>query len=496
MKSIAERVLIVFFVVLLAAQCVPAAAAGSRDPLKQRKILGNSEQAAEESETVAAPTQATSGVPGSQLPILERAIDPDAYVLGPYDEIGVTIMGTEPRTFQLNVLPEGDVLVPDVGPVHADGLTLTEFRRALSDKVNMYFRNVEIYCYLEAPALFRVFVTGAVEKPGVVAVSGVERVTDAIEKAGGVRGGGSTRRITLERGGELIRIDILRFLLQGDLKNNPFLRSGDRVQVPPAGARAVITGQVKRAGTYEIVEGESISDLIELAGGFTIDALDDSVLLTRVEGGRVSVSSIAKTQFDMPLRDQDEIGIFDRLKWRRYVQVEGATLRTGRFLLAPGEGIADLIVRAGGLESSADRSAAYVQKRDGKTVKVDLKDYLSPEPTTDVALEDGDVLTIPSMRRTVTVGGEVNEPGEFPYNGSMTIVQYIGLAGGPSENGSVNRVVIYSSDGRTRGVDRNDHPSMGDVIIVKKSSYKIFGDFFSGVIRIGTIVVSILILNK
>jgi hypothetical protein len=60
----------------------------------------------------------------------------------------------------------------------------------------------------------------------------------------------------------------------------------------------------------------------------------------------------------------------------------------------------------------------------------------------------------------------------------------------------VDRVVVYSPDGRAHGVDRNAHPGGGDVIIVKKSAYKIFGDFFSGVIRVGTIVVSILILNK
>ena len=178
------------------------------------------------------------------------------------------------------------------------------------------------------------------------------------------------------------------------------------------------------------------------------------------------------------------------------MQVEGGTLRTGRFFLAQNEGLADLIVRSGGLKASADRSAAYIQKKNGTTVKVDLKDYLSPAPAKNIELEDGDVLTIPEIRKMVSVGGEVNAPGEFPYNGDMTIVQYIGLAGGPSKDGSVDRVVIYSPDGRSHGVGRDAHPDRGDVIIVKKSAYKVFGDFFSGVIRIGTIVVSILILNK
>jgi len=495
MKSMVTSVLLAFLVISLPAAGTPALGAVQKDALK-RKGLKEIEQPISETEEAPSAAEARTAMSLSNLPILERTVDPDSYVLGPYDEIGVTIVGPEPRSYVINVLPEGDVLIPGVGPVHADGLTLNEFRRALASEVEKYFRNIELYCYLETPALFRVFVTGEVVKPGVVAVSGVERVTDAIEKAGSVKGGGSLRLITLERGGNLIRVDLFRFLNQGDLKDNPFLHSGDRVYVPPGGSHAAISGQVKRPGTYEIVEGETVADLITLAGGFAADALEDSMLVTRIEGGGVTTMSITKSQFDMPLRNMDEFGVFDRLKGRRFVFVEGATNRTGRFVLAANEGLSELMVRAGGLKYNADISSAYIQKRNGATIRADLKDYLSPGPSKNLGLEDGDALTIPFLRSTVTVGGEVNEPGEFAYSGDLSVVQYIGLAGGPTKDGSVDRVAIYSPDGRVRAVDRNGHPGRGDVIIVKKSTYKILGDFFGGVVRIGTLIVSILILNK
>ncbi|MGD1047459.1 MAG: SLBB domain-containing protein [Candidatus Krumholzibacteriaceae bacterium] len=504
MKSYATNLLIVALALALSSMIAPAAMGQQQDVYRQdvlkKKGLKNIEQSlavgaggTSEEQPGEQPTPAALL---SNLPTLERAIDPDQYVLGPYDGLVVSIMGPEPRIYSLNVLPEGDVLIPGVGPVHADGLTLTEFRRALAAKVNIYFRNIDLYCYLETPAVFRVFVTGEVANPGPVAVSGVERVTDAIEGAGSVKSNGSLRLITVERGGKEIRVDLLRFVQQGDLGNNPFLRSGDRVHVPPAGWHATIQGQVKKPGNYEIIEGETVADLIDLAAGFTTEAIDDSVLVARIAAGGIATVGIPKSRFGMPLADQDEIGVFDRLKGRRYVQVEGATLRTGRFFLAQNEGVADLIVRAGGLKPTADRSAAYIQKKNGTTVKLDLKDYMSPAPAKTIELEDGDALAIPEMPKTVSVGGEVNEPGQFPYNGDMTIVQYIGLAGGPTKDGSVDRVVIYSPDGHERGVGRDAHPDRGDVVIVKKSAYKVFGDFFSGVIRIGTIVVSILILNK
>lgn len=496
MKAFVTNLLIVALVGALSSQAALAAISDQQRDILKKKGLRDVEQPLVVGAEETSAEQPAGTVLLPNLPMLEKAVDPDQYVLGPGDGLVVSMMGPDPRMFALNVLPEGDVLIPGVGPVHADGLTLTEFRRALATKVNTYFRNIELYCYLETPALFRVFVTGEVASPGPVAVSGVERVTDAIEKAGNVKSNGSMRLITLERGGKEIRVDLLRFVQQGDLANNPFLRSGDRVHVPPAGWHAIITGQVKKAGSYEIVEGETVADVIGLAGGFTTDAFDDSVLVARIAAGGVTTLNIPKSRFGMPLADQDEIGVFDRLKGRRYVEVEGGTARTGRFYLAQNEGIADLIVRSGGLKASADRSAAFIQKKNGTTVKIDLRDYLSPAPAKNIELEDGDVLTIPEIRRTVSVGGEVNTPGEFPYNGDLTIVQYIGLAGGPSKDGSVDRVVVYSPDGRAHGVDRNAHPGGGDVIIVKKSVYKIFGDFFSGVIRVGTIVVSILILNK
>jgi len=195
-KSIGASFLIAAFVWCVSVAGVSASSAAERDvlsetglgdaePMSDQADGQNTEEAGKYERVVLASTK------------LEKAVDPDSYVLGPYDGIVVSIMGPEPRVFSLTVLPEGDVLMPGVGVIHADGLTLTEFRRALASKVDAYFHNIELYCYLETPAAFRVFVTGEVERPGAVEVSGMERVTDAIEKAGRVAQNGSRRLITL-----------------------------------------------------------------------------------------------------------------------------------------------------------------------------------------------------------------------------------------------------------------------------------------------------------
>ena len=115
-----------------------------------------------------------------QMPILEKAVDPDEYVLGPNDQLLINIMGPESRTFTPTILPEGDVFIPGIGAIHADGLSLSEFRRKLSKKVSRYYKNIELYCHLLTPRVFRVFVIGEVGNPGFVEVSAVERVSDAL----------------------------------------------------------------------------------------------------------------------------------------------------------------------------------------------------------------------------------------------------------------------------------------------------------------------------
>ena len=496
MKSCAASVLVAFMIITIVVCLAPVPGAGqSVDP--RRKAIADIEDTANLAQESEEEKQARLLMPSSGFPILEKAVNPDSFVLGPSDRLIMTIMGTEPRTYVLSVLPEGYVLVPGVGPIRADGLTLTEFRRELAARVEKYFRNIELYCYLETPALFRVFVTGEVVNPGVVAVSGVERVVDAIEKAGSIKSGGSLRNITLERGGTSIRVDLLRFLAQGDLKNNPFLRSGDRIHVPPAGWHASVAGRVNKASGYEIIEGETIADLIALAGGFAAEAIKDSILLKRVaSGGEVTMRNVTKAQLDMPLRDGDEIGVYDGLKNRRYVMVSGETMRSGQFELARGEGISSLIVRAGGFKPTADLSAAYLERKGGSVMKLDLKDYLSPEPSKDLLLENGDALTIPPIATKITVGGEVNQPGEFPYSSDLSVVQYVGLAGGPTRDGSVDRIVVYSPDGQARGAGRDSRVNRGDVIVVRKSAYKVIGEIFGGMVRLGTVVISIIVLTR
>ena len=431
------------------------------------------------------------------IPKLEQAIDPDQYILGPYDMLLVNVIGTESRTFAIVVLPEGDVFLPSVGAIKADGLTLTEFRKRLGEEVNRFFKNVKIFCYLQEPRVFRVFVTGEVESPGAVNVSAVQRVSDAVELAGSIITEGSNRNVILYRGADTLDVDILRYVLKGDFSSNPFLSNGDRIHVPIAQQHAAIRGAVHKAMNYEILPHETIGDLIDLAGGFRAEAIRDRVLLTRIEeDGTVITMQVQSYEFDMVLKDRDELNVIDGMTGTSRVFVFGATMQEGNYYITEGEGLRSLLGRVATYNTDADLTAATLERETGELIKVNLKDFVPPSIAEDIPLIDGDILHIPTIDQTVSVGGQVQIPGSVRFVSNWTVAQYVGAAGGPTHEGSIDRIMIISKDGTSINTGRDYYPNSGDVIIVKRSRTKIFNDIFSGLIGIGMLVISIVALSN
>ena len=77
-----------------------------------------------------------------------------------------------------------------------------------------------------------------------------------------------------------------------------------------------------------------------------------------------------------------------------------------------------------------------------------------------------------------------------------TVATYIGMAGGPTADGSMTRVDIYSSDGVKRKASADSRPNRGDVIVVKRSRSKILGAVVSGIVQLGTVVITIIVLSQ
>jgi protein involved in polysaccharide export with SLBB domain len=431
------------------------------------------------------------------IPKLEKAIDPDQYVLGPYDRLLVNVIGTESRTFAMVVLPEGDVFVPSVGAIRADGLTLNQFRKRLDEEVNRFFKNVKIFCYLQEPRVFRVFVTGEVDKPGAVNVSAVQRVSDAVELAGSIISEGSNRRVLMYRKADTLEVDILRYVLKGDFSTNPFLSNGDRIHVPVAQRHASIRGAIHKPLNYEILPGETVGDLIDLSGGFRAEAFRDRILLTRIQvDGSVVTMQVPSSEFDMILSDRDEVNVIDGMTGTSRVFVFGATRQEGSYYITEGEGLRSLLGRVAIYNTDVDLTAATLERVTGELISVNLKKFVPPGTAEDIPLVDGDILHIPTVEQTVAIGGQVQQPGRVRFVSNWTVAQYVGQAGGPTQEGSIDRVIVITKNGTSIGTDSSYRPNTGDVIIIKRSKTRIFSEIFSGLIGVGTLVISIVALSR
>jgi protein involved in polysaccharide export with SLBB domain len=98
---------------------------------------------------------------------LDGPVDPETYVLGPSDELSLILRGPDAVVHPLRVLPEGYVLLPNVGPFKASGMTLAQLKMDVREALGRYYKRVEIDLLLTTPRRFVAYVSGdgAGERP-------------------------------------------------------------------------------------------------------------------------------------------------------------------------------------------------------------------------------------------------------------------------------------------------------------------------------------------
>ncbi len=193
------------------------------------------------------------------------------YVLNTGDAVTVTLRGQKSFSKRFAIDRNGQLVVDDLRPVTAAGLSLDALRRELAAAVAATWPNTEAFATLAEVRRIGVVVTGAVRHPGRQEVSAFATALDALSAAGGVERSGSLRAIRLMRAGGSIVVDLYALQLAGDAGNaDQPLRDGDRLFIPPLGATVGIGGPVKRPGIYELPPGGSqlsAAELRDLAGG-------------------------------------------------------------------------------------------------------------------------------------------------------------------------------------------------------------------------------------
>ena len=379
---------------------------------------------------------------------------PQNYVLGPGDQLIIDVYGDTQKSESLTVSPDGDVTVPDYGPVHVSGLTVAAAQSRIRSRLGSYYASSEIKVALGQTRTILVNVMGEVKTPGTYTVSAFATVFHALYMAGGVNDLGTLRNIKVYRQGRLIStVDVYQFILNGRLAGNVRLADNDVIQVGTYDAIVDITGRVKRPMAYELREGESLSTLLNYSGGFANDAYTKSIRVLRNNGRMKSVFNVEEFERNaFKMADGDVVTvdtIYDRFE--NMVEVKGAVYRPGLYQL--GEKITSvrtLLDYVDGVTEEAMISRAVLRRmkanRTQEVLSVDLKGILEGTAA-DLPLENEDVLFIPTMAehmnlRTLTIDGEVIFPGTYEYAENTTIEDLILQAGGLTDNASTVKVDV------------------------------------------------------
>ncbi|WP_162237769.1 SLBB domain-containing protein [Pedobacter sp. Leaf41] len=387
-----------------------------------------------------------------------RIATPKNYVLGPDDELAILLTGVNESTTNAKVSPEGTVKIPYAGLVYVNGLSIEQATSQIRAKMAKAYPalssgQTKLTVNLGTVRSIRVTIIGDVATPGTYTVSSLSTLFNALYQSGGPTYRGSLRKIELIRNNRVIQtVDLYNFLQKGIQSENVSLRDQDVIRIPVYDTRVAIDGAVKRPGTYELKNAETLADLITYAGGFADLAYKGIAKVTQVGTKERSVKDISSDMFDRyTLKNADSVyfgAILERFANR--VVIEGAVYRPGTFELNQGVTLKSLIAKADGLRDDANLGNGYIKRitpsLEKEMISFNLGNIISGK-TQDIALMREDSVFITSTKdlrdeTSISIAGYVRAPGTFQYRKGMSVADVVSMAKGFQNDAANHRIEI------------------------------------------------------
>ena len=400
---------------------------------------------------------------------------PANYRLGPGDEVAIDIWGASQSNIQETISPDGNIYVENLGPVHLSGLTVTQANKYLKEQfgqiysgINSEEPNSNIRLSLAQNRTIQVHVMGEVENPGTYTMSSFATIFNALYQAGGVNEVGTLREVKVYRADKLVATyDVYDFILNGNSDKGIRLEDNDVVTVDAYKNLVSVTGNVKRPMYYEMLDDESVAQLLKYAGGLSGNAYKEDVRLIR-NGKRereIYTLDVAEQQ-NFILADGDSVSVDSIMPtFANMVEVKGAVYRPGMFQMNGRiNTVKQLIESAGGLKDEAFLNRAILNRRNPNNTMENLAinlEQLMNGTIPDVPLRKNDVLLVPSLFdmqevQTVTIFGEVAFPGTYQYVDNMSVEDFIVNAGGLNEAASTAKVDVARRVKDSRAISASD----------------------------------------
>ncbi|QZT36858.1 SLBB domain-containing protein [Halosquirtibacter xylanolyticus] len=386
----------------------------------------------------------------------------DDYILSIEDEVTIQIWGDAQATYQLRVNTSGAILIPDLGPVYVKGKTFKNAVRTIKQML------IGIYSGMKGPnpTIFsdvalswqhdiKIIVMGDAVTPGTFTLPANSTAFNALYASGGPNMSGSFRDVRVVRNNKIIaHLDLYDFLVNGTINEDVQLRDNDVIYIPGYISRVELTGAFRKPMKYELLEGEHFNHLLKYSGGFAENAFTSKVKVERIVDGEKEIQVIDSIAYNsFALTNGDVINSGKVLnKYKNKVVIKGAVFRPGAYQLKDEMQLSSLIKEASGLRDDAYLDRGFLtRKRDNmemENISFGLFSVLNGD--SDVTLRSDDVITIRSRFemqeiKNVSVFGELNNPGEYPYVDNMTLQDLIVRAGGFTRDADVSFIEVARS---------------------------------------------------
>lgn len=445
--------------------------------------------------------------------------NPD-YLVAVGDRIHLRLWGGFTFENVVTVDPQGNIFLPQVGPVKVMGAANRNLQEQMEAAVRRVFRaNVYSYASLAAAQPVRIFVGGNVMRPGLYNGTSMDSLLNYLDQAGGIDPErGSFLTVQVKRGASVrATFNLYDFLLKGQL---PLLQlsDGDVIFVPPIANRVRVSGLVNNSKRFEFAQGsETVSELMQLAKPqaqathvriarntgtvknteyyplqdanalvlqngdeleFTADKKPGTITV-RVEGEHMNsqeyvlpygtrLGALMQSIQTLPDAEPESIQLFRQSVKERQKEMLATSLRSlETALLTARSGSSD---EARLRKEEADLTLQWVER--AKKVEPSGQVQIAQAAQRDsMLLENGDVIRIPRKDGLVLVSGEVLFPNAVAFDGSLSLKDYIDRAGGFTQTADAARVVIAHRDGAFEQVDtgklfENTRLKAGDQVLV------------------------------
>ena len=400
---------------------------------------------------------------------------PGDYRLGAGDQLIISVWGATQFISRHMINREGDIFIDGAGQVNLSGMDISTAENMLIERFS------EVYSTLKGrkPSTFlslslgqlksiNISFVGEVISPGMHAVHPFSDITTALLQVGGVDTVGSLRNIQVIRDNNIIStFDFYEFLVNGKTSQNTRLANGDVIFVPARQSIVEIEGEVSRPGVYEARKGESISNLIQHAGGLTPKAQPNIEIYQLLPRGQRTSEDYAYNVSYIDFRDADNKLANDLTKIRvlsvpdvtREVTILGQVKSPGNYAYDDSMHVFDLLKIAGGLDDKTFIESIYTKEAEvirqvsnciyPMRIPINLDKLIEGQNNQNIALLNNDIVIVRenskySEPKYVTVSGKVNVPGKYTIQRKEeTLDNIIKRAGGFSENAYRNGLQMY-----------------------------------------------------